>query len=361
MIFVGSLKYSPVYKTHCCAFGKACEEEGYDVRYLFSSEYKWMLSDDIIKKSFFIGRSVDINMMIIDTLNLSNISYINTIISENKPTHVYMHNYHLLNHYIASAVRNNGGKFVYHVHEPYVENKAAHGGVQQYWLHINELMEEQLLRKTDIAIVSSNEASRLFDTRYPWFMGFKVKIPLIYENLAKKINTKEERLYLTFIGPPVPAKGPDILLDIVNFSYERKLNYEFLLITRSEILDNKYNKKNLKIYYKKKITDEEFGELINKSLLVITPYKRETQSSVVLVSYMYGTPVLSSNVGGLPEFVIHMKTGYLLDLNAEPDQWIKGIYFIQDNFSRLSEACREFFINTFSGKNWHKYLDAVLK
>ena len=27
-ICVGSLKYSPVFKSHCCAFGRACEEKG---------------------------------------------------------------------------------------------------------------------------------------------------------------------------------------------------------------------------------------------------------------------------------------------------------------------------------------------
>ena len=360
MIFVGSLKYSPVYKTHCCAFGKACEEEGYDVRYLFSKEYKWMLPEDVTKKSFFIGSSVNINQMVIDTLNLNNISYINKIIGEKKPTHVYMHNYHLLNHYIASAVRNNGGKFVYHVHEPYVENKAAHGGVQQYWLHINELMEEHLLRKTDIAIVSSNEASRLFDVKYPRFEGIKVKIPLMYEDLAKNINSREERLYLTFIGPPVPAKGPDIFLNVVDYSNEKGLNNEFLLITRSEIFEKKYYKKNLTLYYKSKISDEELGDLVNKSLLVITPYMRETQSSVVLVSYMYGTPVVSSNVGGLPEFVNHGKTGYLVNVDAPVEDWIKGINYTMKNFSKMTVNCRNYFVENFSEKNWKKYLNDLL-
>jgi hypothetical protein len=39
MIFMGSLDFSPVYKSHCCAFGKVCEEEGYPVRCLFSGAF----------------------------------------------------------------------------------------------------------------------------------------------------------------------------------------------------------------------------------------------------------------------------------------------------------------------------------
>jgi len=35
-IYVGSLKYTPVFKSHCCAFGRAYEERRYTVRFLFS-------------------------------------------------------------------------------------------------------------------------------------------------------------------------------------------------------------------------------------------------------------------------------------------------------------------------------------
>jgi glycosyltransferase involved in cell wall biosynthesis len=179
----------------------------------------------------------------------------------------------------------------------------------------------------------------------------------MYEDLAKKINSKEERLYLTFIGPPVPAKGPDIFLNVVDYSNDRGLSNEFLLITRSEIFDKKYSKKNLTLYYKSKISDEEFGDLVNKSLLVITPYTRETQSSVVLVSYMYGTPVLSSNVGGIPEFIKHKVNGYLVDINAPLEEWINGLNFCINNFSTISDTNRKYFIDNFSEINWHKHLN----
>lgn len=28
-VYVGSLEYSPVFKSHCCAFGNECERQGY--------------------------------------------------------------------------------------------------------------------------------------------------------------------------------------------------------------------------------------------------------------------------------------------------------------------------------------------
>ena len=358
---MGSLKYSPVYKSHCCAFGKACEEEGYSVRYLFSREYGWMLPKQVKKKTIFIAHSISISTMVKDALNFRNMRRISKIFLKNKPTHVYMHNYHFLNHFIAKMCKRHGCSFIYHVHEPYVENKSAHGGLQRYWLYLSEYMEGKLLQDTDVAVVSSKEASGLFDERSPGFKGKKVEIPLMYEDLGGDVGSVSERKYITFVGPPVPAKGPETFLKMVDYSAKHNLGWSFLLISRSKINDSRFhNKSNLTIFYKNRISDEEFGELVRRSLVVLTPYKRETQSSVILVSYMYETPVVSSAVGGLPEFVSHKKTGYLLDKDAPIEEWIEGINYALENFHKMSANCRNYFVENFSGKNWKKYLDEIL-
>jgi glycosyltransferase involved in cell wall biosynthesis len=75
---------------------------------------------------------------------------------------------------------------------------------------------------------------------------------------------------------------------------------------------------------------------------------------------MYGTPVVSSDVGGVPEFVAHKKTGYLLGADAKVEEWIDGINYARENFPALSRSCREYFVENFSGKNWDEYLDDLL-
>ena len=362
MIYVGSLQYSPVYKSHCCAFGKACEEAGYSIGYIFSRAYEWMLPDEVKAKTIFVGETRNIPTMLKDVLNVKNMLTIRRIFSEEKPTHVYLHNYHLLNHYVAKNCKKHGCKFIYHVHEPYVENKSAHGGLQHYWLYLSEYVEDKLLKNTDVAIVSSMEASRLFDMRYPWFKGKKVMVPLMYEDIGENVYSINERKYVTFVGPPVPAKGPKKFLEIVDYSAKNNLGWSFLLISRSKIKNPEfYDRANLTIFYKERISDEEFGSLIQKSFVVLTPYTRETQSSVILVSYMYGTPVVSSNIGGLPEFVKQGETGYLVDRAAPAEKWVDGIEFVWKNFHKISINCRRFFAENFSGENWKKHLDVVLK
>jgi glycosyltransferase involved in cell wall biosynthesis len=361
LIYVGSLKYSPVFKSHCCAFGAACEKRGYSVRYLFSHEYEWMLSKEIKEKTIFIGHSVSIFSMLEDALSLKNKERIKKTFQRDKPSHFYMHNYHFLNHYIAKLSKRYDCSFIYHVHEPFVQNKKAHGGFHQYWLHIFEYFQGRLLRNTDVAIVSSNIASYLFGVKYSDFAGRKMLIPLMYEDLGNSGFESQDREYVTFVGPPVPAKNPEKFLEIVRCSNCNNQGMKFLLISRSEVKDARYSReRNLKVFSKEVISDEEFGELIQKSIAVLTPYKRETQSSVILVSYMYGTPVISSNVGGLPEFVSHKETGYLLDVDSSVKHWVDGISYIQRNFLELSRNCRKHFVEKFSGKNWEKYIDGIL-
>ncbi len=183
----------------------------------------------------------------------------------------------------------------------------------------------------------------------------------MYEDLGVEAATINERKYITFVGPPVPAKGPEIFLKIVDYSSKHSLGLSFLLISRMKIKDSEYRERdNLTVFCRERMSDEEFGDLIRKSLMVLTPYKRETQSSVVLVSYMYGTPVVSSDVGGIPEFVNHGKTGYLVSMGSSIEEWINGIFFVLENHHKMTVNCRNYFVETSSGKNWGQYLSDLL-
>jgi len=47
--------------------------------------------------------------------------------------------------------------------------------------------------------------------------------------------------------------------------------------------------------------------------LVVLPYESATQSGVIQASYGFEKPVLATNVGGLPDAVDNMKTGYIVE------------------------------------------------
>lgn len=356
-IWVCSLQYSPIYKSHCCALGKQAELDGYNVRYLFSHAYAWMLPQDIQEKSIFIGNSTNITSSIKDGLNYGIRLKLKRLLKNDPPDFIYFYNFHpLLNFFIASLAKKHGYTLIQHVQEPYVEDKTAYKGFKRFWLLGFEYLQGKLLDKSDIAIVSSQKSLDLFKKRYTNFHGKLLVIPLMYEDPIESASIDLTRQFITFIGPPVPAKGSEILLKIVQYCQEKNLEYQFLLITREKITDPRYYKyNNLKIEYHEKISDELMNKYQKASLMVLTPYTVATQSSVVLTSCGCSTPALSSNVGGLPEFIDHKKTGYLVDIDAPVTEWIIGLNYICDHIGEMSVNCRDYYQNNFSERNWPKY------
>jgi hypothetical protein len=62
----------------------------------------------------------------------------------------------------------------------------------------------------------------------------------------------------------------------------------------------------------------------------------------------------------MPEFVSHGKTGYLVRMDSPIEEWIKGIFFTLKNLHKITTNCRNYFVETSSGKNWRKYLPDLL-
>ena len=146
----------------------------------------------------------------------------------------------------------------------------------------------------------------------------------------------------------------------MQLSSEKDRRDQFLLVTRKKVTDPRYHQyNNLTIEYHENISDDMIIEYQKSSRMVLTPYTVATQSSVVLTSQRYGTPALSSNVGGLPEFIEHKKTGYMVDINAPLDEWLNGIDFINNHFDEMSVKCRNYYQNNFAEKNWPKYFDQL--
>jgi hypothetical protein len=59
-----------------------------------------MLPSEVKKETIFIGHPTDILSRVKDALDLRNVQLIRKRFLEDKLIHIYMHNYHLLNHYI---------------------------------------------------------------------------------------------------------------------------------------------------------------------------------------------------------------------------------------------------------------------
>jgi glycosyltransferase involved in cell wall biosynthesis len=93
------------------------------------------------------------------------------------------------------------------------------------------------------------------------------------------------------------------------------------------------------------VPDNEVQEYFSTADVVVAPYVRATQSAAISTAYAFDKPVIATNVGGLPEMVLHGKTGYLVrpgDSDAlakaiiklkNPAKFNKGIQQIKKDLS----------------------------
>ncbi|MFH0898352.1 MAG: glycosyltransferase, partial [bacterium] len=85
------------------------------------------------------------------------------------------------------------------------------------------------------------------------------------------------------------------------------------------------------------------------SLMLITSYQEGFGISG-LEALAYGIPVISTDCGGVRDFVIKSITGYLVDINDDKDMAIKALRIIssQNFHAKVSEQARAFVEQHFS-------------
>ena len=162
--------------------------------------------------------------------------------------------------------------------------------------------------------------------------------------LSLDVNQK----YILFFGFIRDYKGLDLLLRAMADQRIRDLGVKLIVAgefyTDSkpyfEIIDE-YKLNDQLILATDFIPDNKVGDYFNAADMVVQPYKDATQSGVTQIAYHFEKPMLVTNVGGLPEIVPHMKTGYVVDV--DPLKIADGIIdFYQNNREQeMIENCRQ--------------------
>jgi glycosyltransferase involved in cell wall biosynthesis len=95
------------------------------------------------------------------------------------------------------------------------------------------------------------------------------------------------------------------------------------------------------------IPNEEVGLFYYAADVVVLPYISATQSGIIQIAYNYDKPVITTDVGGLPEVVDQGKTGFIVpseNVEAIAESIIK-FFKVQDkiNFAKnISEYKKQF-------------------
>ncbi|MFC5271571.1 glycosyltransferase family 4 protein [Adhaeribacter terreus] len=219
-------------------------------------------------------------------------------------------------------------KLIINVHDP-----VQHSGERNKKF----LLARALFYKKAVKFITFSEFSQklffnIYGNKVPCIQ-VKLKPYKIYTYYLKDKNYKKQ--YITFIGRLSNYKGIDLFIESIKSLSQKYPSQKFIIAgqaTNSFNLDSfseLAKNPNIK-FFLTHLSTEAVAKIISESLTIVCPYKDATQSGVVMTSLALETPIIASNVGGLPEYIENGKTGILTDFKVDS----------------LTKACEKMITNT---------------
>lgn len=164
-----------------------------------------------------------------------------------------------------------------------------------------------------------------------------------YLNMVEQdMTTVPEQKYILFSGKISKYKGVEYLLEAM-----KKVHDTFPDIKLVVAGGGKYHfdiSEYAALPYidirNRFIPDEELVALMNKTQFMVCPYTDATQSGVIMSSFTFGTPVIATRVGGLPEMLGNGKYGMLVK-EKDTDALYQGICSLLSDEEQLADYRKE--------------------
>ena len=143
------------------------------------------------------------------------------------------------------------------------------------------------------------------------------KLPAKDES-QKSFGLSDSRLQCAFIGRITQIKRPDRFLDVVSEIKKRGINLDFFMAGDGELLEG----------CRKRISDQklpvtvlgwqsDIEKVLSAADIVVLTSDNEGTPLSLIQAGMAGLPVVTTNVGSVPEVVIDGDTGFVTDLDVQ--------------------------------------------
>lgn len=238
---------------------------------------------------------------------------------------------------IAHRLRRHGIRVVLLCH-----NLADHDGSG-----FKRRLSEHLLRQADAYLVHSTAMREQLHRIAPG-RPVLTRLHPIYDHYPRAVDTllKRGRLELLFFGFIRPYKGLDDLIAALE-----KLDDDQVYLTivgepwgtQRALTDTiaARNVKNIELVLRY-VEPTEAANYFTRADLVVLPYRTATGSGVASLASHYGLPILATRVGGLAEYVVDGRTGFLIPAN-DVDAMATMIGHLQrEKLRAMDEDIRQF-------------------
>jgi glycosyltransferase involved in cell wall biosynthesis len=222
----------------------------------------------------------------------------------------------------------------------------------QLWRRFKNLYSA--VNEIDLAIAPSDYMRKKIESLNIETVHIANFAPLPKQN----IKDAEYNDYFLFVGILEKHKGIDILLEVFA---DKKINRKLVIVGKGSLENSidlfiKANNMEKKIVYLRWIHYEKLLSLYKNALAVVIPSVWEENCPMVaLESLSMGTPVISSNFGGLPEIVEKLDRNLVFENNDLPD-----IIKNYDKNRYPAERIKDIYINHYSSESYmDKYLNLI--
>ena len=162
--------------------------------------------------------------------------------------------------------------------------------------------------------------------------------------------------YILFLGRISEEKGIVTLLDAMKKTPTIKLK----LAGVGPLLEKLRSNCSTNVEFVGFQQGEELRKLIHNASFVIVPSEcYENNPMTIIESYAIGTPVIGSNLGGIPEIILENKIGYTFEPKSSEslkNVIIKACSISQDEYNKMSKAAKQFARENFSEEVYYQKL-----
>ena len=220
-----------------------------------------------------------------------------------------------------------------------------------------------VLRKAKIIICSSDYIRNVFlKNRKDKSLTINPGVDAV-RKLVKKTSETKIVLFVASLAKSQSYKGLEYLLKAFVAVRSRVKDVKLTVVGDGDALsDYKKLAKDLKIERNVVFTGSLYGQKLNQmfkqSNVFVLPSLNESFGKVLIEAMAHGTPVIGTNVGGIPDVVTHGKEGFLVP-PGDTAQLAKSIIRILENNSLANSLGKAGFEKVKANYLWSKQVSAT--
>ena len=156
------------------------------------------------------------------------------------------------------------------------------------------------------------------------------------------------KLTIGFVGYVAKEKGCDILLRIIQSSKDK---YNWIVVGEGPLKNQFQRHAHVKVTGN--LPFHEVQDYFNQMDLFLFPTQNEGIPNVLKEAAFFEIPIITTNVGGIPELIMENKNAILLDLNSKDEEFLNAIEKIEkeaDKYLFSAKSFKEHVLRRFSSQ-----------